>query len=303
MDKSYREVEFYSEKELCRGRLYKAEKESAYSNYCVVMAHGFGLTMDCGLDIFVLSFVEKGLNVFLFDYRHFGESEGQPRQMLSFRKQIKDWIAAIHHARSSLFEGEKKIILWGTSFSGGYVISAAAKYKDVAAIISQCPAMDGLSILTNTLKYSGLVNFTRSLAAAGLDVLCALFGKGHMMKVYGGEKEIAAMTSKDSLSGYSYIVSGSKTFTNGFLPRYMLLLWSHRPLLNARKIKCPTLLVVCKRDSVAPAYSAEKFEKKCSKYVSAVYYDIGHFDVYKGSDCERSIKEQLKFIDKVVNNI
>jgi dipeptidyl aminopeptidase/acylaminoacyl peptidase len=53
----------------------------------VIMAHGFGAQMDFGLPAFAERFVEKGMAVFMFDYRNFGKSEGEPRNLVS---PIKD---------------------------------------------------------------------------------------------------------------------------------------------------------------------------------------------------------------------
>jgi pimeloyl-ACP methyl ester carboxylesterase len=50
---------------------------------CVVMAHGFGGTRDTGLLAYAEGFAQAGLDVFLFDYRGFGDSAGVPRQLVS----------------------------------------------------------------------------------------------------------------------------------------------------------------------------------------------------------------------------
>ena len=40
-------------------------------------------------------FVEAGYAVYLFDYRNFGDSEGQPRHWVDPFRHLKDWDAAI----------------------------------------------------------------------------------------------------------------------------------------------------------------------------------------------------------------
>jgi alpha/beta superfamily hydrolase len=42
------------------------------------MAHGFGAERTFGLEPFAERFAEAGLATFLFDYRCFGDSEGEP---------------------------------------------------------------------------------------------------------------------------------------------------------------------------------------------------------------------------------
>jgi uncharacterized protein len=50
---------------------------------CVVLAHGFAGTVDSGLLPYAERFAAAGLDALAFDYRHFGASEGEPRQLWS----------------------------------------------------------------------------------------------------------------------------------------------------------------------------------------------------------------------------
>src|ERR1700733_13657032 len=49
---------------------------------CVIMAGGFAVTKEPGTDLFAKRFHEAGFSVLAFDYRHLGESGGQPRQVV-----------------------------------------------------------------------------------------------------------------------------------------------------------------------------------------------------------------------------
>lgn len=60
---------------------------------CVVMAHGFSGTVDCGLMPFAQRFAAAGLDALAFDYRYFGASGGEPRQLLSIPSQLEDYAA------------------------------------------------------------------------------------------------------------------------------------------------------------------------------------------------------------------
>jgi fermentation-respiration switch protein FrsA (DUF1100 family) len=65
---------------------------------CVIMAGGFAVTKEPGTDLFAERFHEAGFSVLAFDYRHLGESGGQPRQVVRVREQLADWAAAIDFA-------------------------------------------------------------------------------------------------------------------------------------------------------------------------------------------------------------
>ena len=65
---------------------------------CVIMAGGFAVTKEPGTDLFATRFRDSGFSVLAFDYRHLGESGGQPRQVVRVREQTEDWSAAIGFA-------------------------------------------------------------------------------------------------------------------------------------------------------------------------------------------------------------
>src|SRR5207245_1873116 len=81
----------------CAAWLYRPEGEGRLP--LVVMAHGFSATRELRLDAYADRFTEAGLGVLLFDYRHFGASGGEPRQLLNIRAQHEDYHAAIAYAR------------------------------------------------------------------------------------------------------------------------------------------------------------------------------------------------------------
>lgn len=70
----------------CDGWLYSPIKELSLQNKnkklpIIIMAHGIGSTKDMGLDKFAREFAKAGLMVLLFDYLHYGLSDGKPRRM------------------------------------------------------------------------------------------------------------------------------------------------------------------------------------------------------------------------------
>src|SRR5690349_7242759 len=108
---------------------------------CVVLAHGFTGTKD-QLTPYAEAFATAGLAALTFDYRHFGDSEGNPRQVVDIQKQLEDWRAAIAFARTIDGIDPKRIALWGSSLSGGHVIKLGAEDPTIAAVVAQVPAVD-----------------------------------------------------------------------------------------------------------------------------------------------------------------
>ena len=61
----------------------------------VVLAHGWTGVREQRLDAYAERFAGAGLAALVFDYRHFGASSGEPRQLLDVKRELADWQAAI----------------------------------------------------------------------------------------------------------------------------------------------------------------------------------------------------------------
>ena len=119
------DVDFVSSGTRCAAWLYRPRGVARPP--VVIMAHGFGAERTFGLPAFAERFAAAGLATLLFDYRGFGQSDGQPRNLVSPRRHVQDWKAAIAAARRLPEVDTDRIALWGTSYSGGHVIVAASE--------------------------------------------------------------------------------------------------------------------------------------------------------------------------------
>src|SRR6201996_3972520 len=111
----------------------------------LVMGHGLGAVRTMRLDAYAERFSAAGYACLVFDYRNFGDSEGEPRQLLDVDMQLADWAAAVAYARTLDGIDHDRIALWGTSFAGGHVITTAARLPGIAAVVAQCPFTDGIA--------------------------------------------------------------------------------------------------------------------------------------------------------------
>jgi alpha/beta superfamily hydrolase len=84
-------------------------------------------------------FAEGGIAALIFDYRNFGESEGEPRQLVEIAGQQTDIRSAVEYVRSRPEIDPDRIALWGNSLGGGHVIAVAAEDPRIGAVIAQIP--------------------------------------------------------------------------------------------------------------------------------------------------------------------
>ena len=284
--------EFLSGGTRCAAWLYRPESDADVP--CVVMAHGFSGVREQRLDAYAERFAEAGLAVLLFDYRHFGASEGEPRQLLSISKQLEDWRSAVAHARSLDGIDRGRIALWGSSFSGGHVVATAAEDADIAAVVSQAPFTDGpTAILANSP--AGIMRMT----VAGLrDGAAALLGRGpHYMPAVGAPGTTAVMTAPEALPGFLALDPPESTWENRVAARIMLVVGAYRPYAKFPKLRMPVLVQTCERDATTPSGPAVKAAER-SPNAQLIRYDIGHFEIYVGEQFETTVADQLEFLTR-----
>lgn len=258
----------------------------------IVMAHGLGGVRGMRLDAYAQRFSDAGYACLVFDYRHFGDSEGQPRQLLDIGRQLEDWAAAIAYARSLDSVDIDRIVLWGTSFGGGHAIVAAARDHDIAAVISQCPFTDGPSSVLAMTPWNSFKVTGRALR----DMIGGRFGKEPVMIATSGRPgSTALMASPDARSGYLALVPEGAPFRNEVAARVALSITFHMPGRSAAEVGCPILFGICETDSVAPAKATLRHARRAPRGEIKLYPE-GHFDIYVGNAFERVVADQIRFL-------
>jgi pimeloyl-ACP methyl ester carboxylesterase len=262
---------------------------------CVVMAHGLGATRDAGLAPFAEKFAAAGADVLVFDYRGFGTSTGRKRQSVDHRAHRADYRSAIAHARALEGVDPERIVLWGSSYSGGHVIAVAADDPVIAGVISQGAAMDGLRAVLLILGYAGPGQLLKLTGHALRDVGHMMTHRApHMIPIVGPPGSTAAISSDDGEAGYSKIMG--PTFRNEMRARGILPIMINRPVTSAHKLSMPVFLVVAAHDTIAPVSAVEKVAQKVRGLVEVERFDVGHFDIYDGETFEKSSAAQVKFL-------
>jgi dienelactone hydrolase len=260
---------------------------------CIVMAHGLGGTRDMGLDYYARRFQAEGFAVLVFDYRHFGASAGEPRQLVWIPHQLADWTAAIAFARGLPDVDPARIGLWGASLAGGHVIACAAKDHQIACAVAMCPGVDGRAAAHLAFHRAGW----RSVALimhAQRDLVRSWLGLSpHRIPIVGEPGTVALMTTPDAASAFAELAPDS--FVNEACARIVLRADKYRPVTRAGRVRCPILLQVCENDALTPVSAAEETARRLGVYGTVLRYPIGHFDIYFGAHRERSADDQLAF--------
>lgn len=284
------DVSFYSNGDWCAAWLYRPAQPEPRP--LVVMAHGFSATRELRLDAYAERFAVAGVGVLLFDYRHFGASGGEPRQLLDIHRQHQDYRAALAYGRELDWVDGVRVALFGSSFSGGHVVALAAELPELAAVIAQCPFTDGIATLRQTPPRASL----QLTAAALRDQLNALRGRPpYYIPAVGPPGSLAAMSTPDAEPGMRQLVPAQSAWQNSVAARVALRISPYRPGRAAERVRCPLLACVCEHDLLCPAQRTVALLQRAPR-AQIERYPIGHFEIYNGEPFERAVTDQTDFL-------
>ena len=289
------EVRFAAGPDECAAWLYRPETDATPAP-CVVMASGLSCVRDQGLDAFAERFAAAGLAVLALDYRHFGDSGGTPRALVSAGRQREDWRAAIGFARSLDGVEPGSVVLWGFSLGGGHVQALALAGPGIAAAICVAPVVDG----TRSLLYVGGPAHLARLGLAGArDGLRALRGaEPYRIPAAGPPGSLAALSSPGSVPGFESVTSPGSRWRNELCAR-VALAPPYRLTRRARHISCPILYCVVEDDDVNPPALGRRAARSAPRGELRLYPG-GHFAPFLGETCERMAADQVEFLDRVL---
>jgi uncharacterized protein len=262
---------------------------------CVVMAGGTGVTKEPAADRFGARFHGAGFSVLAFDFRGFGESGGEPRQVVRVREQLRDWAAAAAFA-ASLPEVEL-VALWGFSLSGGHVIRAAARGADVAAVIAQAPLADGRAAAPNALRHMTPLALARLTGRGVLDTIGGLLGRPPLLIPLAGRRgEVASLTTPDSADAAHALNPGNRYpgWQQEMAARSALTIGLYRPGRDAARVACPLLVVAYEDDRSALPGPAVRAGERAPRG-EVVLLPGGHYAAFLEGH-ERTVEAELDFL-------
>lgn len=265
----------------------------------VILGHGLGATREMRLDAFAERFAEAGIAAFAFTYRHFGDSGGQPRQLLSIKRQLADWDAAIAHIKGRADVDSQRLAVWGSSFGGGHAITVASRHPELLAAVSQCPFTDGLAsarVLGPRASLKLLPFVARDLAAKarGADPVT--------LPLAGPPGSLALMNAPDALPGYQALIPPGTDFVNAAAARVVPTITAYRPGRAARKVAMPILFCVSNHDTVTPPQQTLRYARTAPRGEIKTY-DAGHFAFYLGEPFEELVTDQIEFLTRHLQGV
>ncbi|HKS34011.1 MAG TPA: alpha/beta hydrolase [Enterobacteriaceae bacterium] len=251
----------------------------------IVLCHGFCGIRDILLPPFAEAFVKAGFAAIAFDYRGFGDSEGE-RGRLVPEMQIADILSVVGWASKQPELDAERIGLWGTSFGGCHVFAAAAQNSQIKCVVSQLAFADGEAIVTGHMD-----DEEKQAFIATLDKMA--------------EKQ--QNTGKEMFVGVNRVLSDaeSKAFFEENRVQYPKMdikipfltvreTLHYKPAASAAKVTCPSLVVIAGQDTVNPPEQGRALFEAIGSTTKKLYEqaDARHYDIYTGSGFQQVVQVQ-----------
>lgn len=287
----HRQANIISEGVRMSAHLFSPKSPAGEKLPTVIMCHGWGGTA-ASLRPVAEAFARAGYLVVTFDYRGWGESDSrviltkpaptdrtgnrfvaevlEVREVVGPLDQCTDLLNAIHWVQGEPQCDTRRIGLWGSSYSGGHVIYAAARDPRVKATVSQVPSLDSRWVIESEAlrkaTYSGATRRAR------------------------GE--------------IGYPPPGAKVIGNLKGAPIMERMIDHAPVEDiARAAHCATLFIVAEKeelfdnkDHAGKAYERAKGPKKL-----VTIPDIAHYGVYREAR-PHAIRLAIEWYDEHLKN-
>ncbi|KAE8395652.1 Alpha/Beta hydrolase protein [Aspergillus alliaceus] len=278
-----------------RGWHYATREKSP----CIIMTHGLAGIRHFLLPPFAARFQEAGFGVLLYDNRNWGDSDGQPRQESNPALQQTDLYDAFNYTVTLPGVDPDRIAYWGTSFSGGNTIYAAAVDKRIKAAVVQAPAVSGE---------------TRSLAFK--DQIPAIFEDRARIAAGGERGKIPCIADdlEEAKSGLAAVLFPDMHAYESFDGIYecggqwenwvtqqtqLHMLKFEAQAMIHRISPTPLLMVIPGNDvTVRTSSQLQAFDKAQEPKELLFLEGAGHFDIYRGEYFERNIAVQIDFLHR-----
>ncbi|TRM75085.1 alpha/beta hydrolase [Sulfolobus sp. E1] len=273
-------VEFLTEGGIkLRGWLYLPDSDK--KSPAIAMSHGFSAVKEMYLDSFAEVFATAGFVVLVYDNRNFGESEGEPRQEINPWDQVMDYRYAISYVKQRSEVDPERIGIWGTSYSGGHVITVGAFDSRVKAIVSQVPLV------------SGSENLKRLVRSDMIPELRRMFAEDYERRIKGEKPltipvvcksppETCALPTPDS---YEWFTETAKkrapNWRNEVTLRSVEYLSMYEPITYVKQVSPkPILMIVAESDILTPTDLALEAFNMALMPKELEILKGGHFDAY-----------------------
>lgn len=280
------------------GLLFLPESFNEKEQYSAVIIQGSATSVKEQMGtIYSLKLSAEGFVCITFDYAHYGESEGKPRQYENPDEKLKDLKAAVNYLLALPYV--KDVSMVGVCTSGGnaaYLAANDSKIKAIATVAGYFPEPE--------MMQQSLGEF--------YDIMIAKGNEAQQKYEATGEETIVTAYSETDPTAYAYM-NVPKAFDyylnpeRGAVPTYRneMNVMSYRhvfsefnPIALAPSIKCPVIIVAS--DGCSLSDQAKKFYSLLTGKKELAWGNGQHFDYYdQPKQVDFAVKKIVAFFKRI----
>lgn len=258
--KTKKKVSFTSEGKKIAGQLFYPDNYDSNKKYPAVIVSGSWTTVKEQMaGLYAQKLAEQGLIALAFDFRNFGESEGQPRFYESPTEKVKDIKNAVSYLHSLNQVEVNRIGVLGVCAGSMYSLLAASEDKRIKSVVAVASWLHDAEAVK--LFYGGETGVQEKIdAAKAAKTKYTQTGEVDYIPAISTTDPAAAMYGP-----YDYYLNPKR----GAVPqwsadKFAVMTWEDwltiDPMLSAEKLTTPTLMIHSD-GAVLPQYAKRYFEK------------------------------------------
>lgn len=276
------EVRFRSADSECAGVLFLPPGAGSHTAHlpAVCLAPGLGWLKEMGLFEYAVALAGAGIAALAFDYRHYGQSGGQPREHLVPSAQIEDYREALTYLARRPEIDPQRLGIWGVSFSGGHVLQVAAYDRRVRAVAAVTPAVDVHAMVRGRLPPAVDERLVHRFAEERRRLQET--GEHTYLPLAAVDRKHGALMGTVSHAWQERMQATlAPTFRNRITADSVERMFEHAPGLHIARISpTPLLMILASQDQEVPGDVVRAAFARAGEPKRMVEVDCDHYGVY-----------------------
>lgn len=270
-------IQFKSEGFNLAGNLFKPQNFDSEKKYFAIVTGGSLTSVKEQMaGAYAEKLAEKGFISLAFDYRNFGESEGQPRQYEDPALKLKDLESAVTYLLSLPYV--QSVGALGICTSGGNMAYLAADDKRIKAAVAVASHMADNSVIDGL--YESMGKSVKELRLAAKEAR-------EQFHITGENKIIPAYSVSDTNASHvgpvlAYYMDETRGAIKEWKNQFSVMSWeswlNFDPVSKAQHITIPFMVI--HSDKCALADNAKKFYQNLTSKKELIWDDFDHTDHY-----------------------
>jgi fermentation-respiration switch protein FrsA (DUF1100 family) len=275
-------VHFQSEGLKVVGTLFRPQnsKEEEVSLPAILVAGAMSGVKEQVAGQYAERIAKDGYVTLVLDHRHFGESEGEPRQHEDPAKKLEDFKNAISFISSLKGIDRERIGACGISMGGGYMLQLAAFDRRIKSVSIVASGLNLADTLLEILGKEGFVNFLKEYNNARQRHYDT--GEVQYIPAVATDNKPAAMIGDEPFEYYGTSRAWSPGWVNRYTTESIENLMSYNAIPYARHVSpTPLLIIHGKNDKYCLPKFAQEVYDLADEPKEILWLDTSnHIDLY-----------------------